>query len=134
MNISNDIAQEILHLEKQYWQAMQNSDLDKALSLTDFPCVVAGAHGAQSVDKESYKKMFESHKGVIKDFSFNEDKFEVRQVTADTVITAYELKSSFKKEGRVVESNAVDTSTWIRKGGKWLCVMHTETEIAKQEG
>ena len=124
MQTSKTIKQEILNLEKKYWTAMKDQDLETALSLTDFPCFVAGARGYQVVDRPTFEKMFKSHEGSIKSFDFDETKFDVKQVSPDTVVSAYQIQSS-------ANLPAVDTSTWIRKNNKWVCTMHTETQLAK---
>lgn len=65
---STIIAREILNLEKKYWMAMKDHDLDAAIALTDFPCLVAGAHGISSVNKQQFTEMFESHEEAAKLF------------------------------------------------------------------
>jgi len=37
------IEQELLALEKQYWQAIKDKDADAAMRLSDDPCIVTGA-------------------------------------------------------------------------------------------
>ena len=43
----SDIAteKELLELEREYWQAVKDRDVDAAMRLTDDPCIVAGASG-----------------------------------------------------------------------------------------
>ena len=52
-------------------------------------------------------------------------------LTPDTVVIAYQVHTSVNKDGESKMIDAVDTSTWIRKNGEWLCAMHTETELIK---
>jgi len=129
---STILAREILNLEKKYWTAMKDHDLDAAIALTDFPCLVAGAHGISSVNKQEFTKLFESHHETLRIFNFDEDKTEVRQVSPDTAVIAYQVHTSVTRDGEHKIIDAVDTSTWVKRGGRWLCAMHTETELIKQ--
>lgn len=126
------LAREILNLEKKYWSAMKDHDLNAAMALTDFPCLVAGAHGIMSVNKQQFADMFESHHETLRIFNFDEDKTEVRQVSPDTAVIAYQVHTSVTRNGEQRIIDAIDTSTWVKRNGKWLCAMHTETEIVKQ--
>ena len=49
---SSAIDAEILDLERRYWQAMQDRDLRTAVSLTEFPCLIAGASGVQHTPRQ----------------------------------------------------------------------------------
>ena len=131
MKNSDNITEEILNLEKKYWTAMREHDLESAISLTDFPCLVASAHGLQSVDKEEFTKMFNSNDGTIRTFEFDESKAEVRQINENTAVVAYNVHTSFSNDGVDKTINAIDTSTWIKRDGRWFCAMHTETEVQK---
>ncbi len=129
MQNSENINQEILTLERQFWTAMREQDLTKAMQLTEFPCIVAGAHGLQSIDKEQFIKMFQSSQETIRYFDVDEKNAEVMQVNDNTAVVAYKVKSTFGKKGEEKTIEAVDTSTWIKKDNSWVCVMHTETEL-----
>ena len=126
---TQNLKTEIIALEKRYWDAMKSQDLQAALNLTHFPCLIAGSHGLQSVDRDQFEKMFASNEGKIQEAKIDESKTEVSQVGPDTAVIAYNVHSSFQKDGKTQEIDAVDTSTWIRKDNKWVCAMHTETEL-----
>jgi uncharacterized protein (TIGR02246 family) len=131
MQRSDGFAWEILNLEKKYWQAMSDHDLQTALSLTDFPCLVAGGHGLQLVDKEQFTKMFDANQETPRKFKFDDEKTQVRQVGADTAIIAYNVRTTFSKDGEERTVDAIDTSTWVKRFNRWVCAMHTETELSK---
>jgi hypothetical protein len=48
---------ELVQLEKQYWQALKEKNVEAALRLTDDPCIVTGAQGIASIDRNTFKKM-----------------------------------------------------------------------------
>lgn len=131
MNTTN-LTRDIIGLEKKYWQAMVEHDMQTALSLTDFPCVVAGPQGVQSIDKAQFEKMFNSHdQEEIKKFDFVNDP-EVRQLSDDSAVVAYKTRSLVAKDGKEQPMEAIDTSTWIKRDNKWLCAMHTEIPLTNK--
>ena len=79
---THTIETEILDLERRYWQAMREQDVRTAVSLTDFPCLIAGARGVRSVDQASYEKMMNDSSMRIQEFEI-EDEPAVRQLTDD---------------------------------------------------
>jgi hypothetical protein len=118
---SQSTQNEILTLENRYWQAMKDSDIESAVSMTHFPCLVAGPSGVMRVDEASYKKMMASNKGKTQDFEIKNA--EVEMINADTAVIAYQLKSNGKE--------CFDSSTWVREDGNWLCALHTEVPQSK---
>jgi hypothetical protein len=122
---SSAIDAEILDLERRYWQAMQDRDLRTAVSLTEFPCLIAGASGVQSVDQASYEKMMTGASWRIQDVEI-EDGAEVRQLTDDVAVIVYGVKEKMTVEGKPVDLHAFDSSVWVRRGNGWKCAAHTE--------
>lgn len=119
--------QEVLDLEKQYWQAMKNNDIDAALRLTDDPCLVAGAHGVRSIDRPTFIAIMKKMPATVRDFVVKDDA-QVRLLGNDVAIVAYTVCEELSTpEGKTVTLDAVDTSTWVRRNGRWLCAMHTES-------
>jgi hypothetical protein len=51
------VKDELLTLEKRYWQAIQNNDLEAALDLTDDPCIVTGAQGVASRELQDRRRV-----------------------------------------------------------------------------
>lgn len=129
MQNSEELRQEILGLEKKYWNAMRDKDLQTAMSLTYFPCVVAGPSGMYSVDEEQYRKMFATSQDSVRSFEFDEDNAQVHQVGPETAVIGYRVHTSFIKDGKSKIIDAVDTSTWVKHNNEWVCALHTETEV-----
>ena len=48
---------EILHMERRYWDAMKNNDVEAAVALKKFPCVISGPQGARRVTEEQYREL-----------------------------------------------------------------------------
>lgn len=121
---------EILEQEKKYWSGMENHDFDLVKGLTRFPCIVAGKNGIRSVDPDSFKKMFESHRNVtIK--AKNISGVETQMLSGNVAIIGYLVELEFESGGNKSTSKCACTSTWQRENDKWLVAIHSETELEK---
>ena len=127
------IERELLTLERRYWQALKDGDVDAALSLTDDPCIVVGAQGVGRVDHQAYRQMMTANPTwEILDFSVDDD--AQIQVIGDTAIVAYTVHEELTVDGKPVTIDAADASTWVRRDGKWLCTLHTESVLGDPFG
>jgi ketosteroid isomerase-like protein len=134
MQTSESFKQEIIDLEKKYWAALRDQDLDSALNMTDFPGLVISSRGVMPITKDGYVKMFNSGQGRVRDFKIDEERAKVIQAGPDTAVIAYSVHSRFgKKDDDVKDIDAINTSTWVKKNGQWMCSMHTETELSKNQ-
>jgi hypothetical protein len=120
------IEKELVELETQYWQAIKDKDTDAAMQLTDDTCVVTGASGAASIDRKAFAGMLNSPGWTLNEFEFVGDVI-ARAVTDDVGVVAYKVKEQLTVDGKPLTLEAADASTWIRRDGRWLCVLHTES-------
>jgi ketosteroid isomerase-like protein len=123
---------EILALEEQFWDAMKEGDVDAALKLTSDPCIVTGAQGVASVDKATFRKMMKDAEWTIDDYEIRDA--EVQRVSDDVAVIAYKVREELTVDGEELELEAADASTWMRKNGAWVCVMHTESILGDPYG
>ena len=70
-----------------------------------------------------YVKRFESHRGSSMRMTFTTDP-EVRLLNDDTAAVGYGVRSEMRVNGEDSTLEAVDTSTWLRKDGRWRCVVN----------
>lgn len=111
------LQSQVLQLEKQYWQAMTDQDVETAISLTHFPCLVSGPEGTRQVTEEQYRKMMGSTDGSqYKDIKLESPQVEI--INENTAVITYGT--------RVKGMNMLDTSLWVRKGEGWACGFHSE--------
>jgi uncharacterized protein (TIGR02246 family) len=120
------IEKELLELERQYWQAIKDNDAETAVRLTDDSCIVAGAQGVGSMDKESLASMMKSAPYTLNSFAL-EDDVQVRLLGEDVAILAYRVHEELTVDGQPIALDAADSSTWVRRDGRWLCALHTES-------
>ena len=83
-------------------------------------------------DHTQYREMAEKGSMVIKSFKLSD--MHVMYPNDDTAVLTYHARQTMAQRGKSdeIEQEMADSSVWLRKGGEWLCVMHTETEIDAQ--
>lgn len=118
------LATELLDLEKQYWQAMKEKDVDAAMRLTDEECIITGAQGVARVSQQGLSDMLKNAPYTLHDFELKVE--QVQELKDDVAILAYKVHEELTVEGKPVKLDAADTSTWIRRDGRWRCALHTE--------
>ena len=123
---TDSVEQELLDLERQYWQAIKDRDVDAALRLTDDPCIVAGAQGVAAIDRKAFAGMMDSEVWTLHDFRIGDD-VEVRRLGDYVAVLAYQVHEEMTVEGKPLSLDAADTSVWVWKGGRWVCAAHTES-------
>ena len=119
------VESELLDLERQYWQAIKDRDVDTALRLTDDSCIVAGPSGVSRLDKPQLARMIREAPYQLDEFRL-EDDAQVRMLDDDTAVLAYIVHEKLTVEGRPVILDAADASTWVRRDGQWVCALHSE--------
>lgn len=117
--------EELLDLERQYWQALKDKDAETAIRLTDDQCILTGAQGVGRIERKALAAM-------VQDTSYTLDRFEltkaeVRTIGDDVAIIAYQVHEELTVDGKPVSFDAADASTWIRRDGSWKCALHTES-------
>ena len=120
----------LIDLETKFWQSMVNQDADTALEMLSEPALMVSSHGAMKFDHASYRKMAEQGSMVLTSVELSD--VDVVFPNASTAILTYRVKQELapRGEGHGVAQEMNDTSTWIQKGERWQCVMHTETPAA----
>ena len=124
---------QIMALEKQYWNGMETHNYDTVKNLTHFPCIIAGKDGVRSVNEPEFKTMFESGANVswkILDLSGG----QVQQLNNDTAIIAYQVTFENPAKGGGEPVTCVCSSTWVKENDRWVCALHTECALEKKEG
>jgi len=130
---NQDVEQDILALEKRYWQAMQENDVTTALQLTDFPCIVSGPQGMGSIDEQTFMKMMSNPSYSIRSVDM-QDGAQVRLLRDDVAVVAYKVHEELTVAGKPVALDVTDSSTWIKRDGRWLCALHTESILGDPFG
>jgi len=116
---------QITDLEMQFWQAMKAKDAGAATRLTAETCILTGAQGASRIERKMMGGMLAGATWTLHDYSFKN--IVVDKVTDDVAVIGYMAHEKLTVDGKPVEFDAADASTWVRRNGKWECVLHTES-------
>ena len=123
----SNIEQELLALERRYWDAVQRKDSEGAIELSDDSCIVVGAQGVGAIDREKLGKMLQAASYELKSYAFDDKQFQVRQIADNVAIVAYPVSEELVVDGKPMTLQAFDASVWVRRNGKWQCALHTES-------
>lgn len=116
---------ELVDLERKYWHAIKDNDVDTALRLTDDPCIVTGAQGISRVDRKTFQEMMKASPWRLDKFELDDD-VQVRLLSDDVAIVAYKVREELTVDGKPLTLEGADSSTWVRRNGRWVCALHTE--------
>jgi ketosteroid isomerase-like protein len=120
-----ETVQQLFDLEKQYWDAMVNKDVETAVRMSDDPCYIAGAQGVSAISSEQYRKLMTDGKWTLHEYTM--DKMQARMVSPDVAVIIYTVTEKLTVDGKPLTLIANDSSTWVRKNGEWKCSLHTES-------
>jgi hypothetical protein len=118
------IEKELLALERQYWQAIKDRDAETAAVLSDDPCLVTGAQGVGRIDRKSLAGMVMAAPYRLRAFQLTDP--VVCSLTDDVAVLAYRVHEELTVDDKPVTVDAADSSTWVRRDGRWVCAAHTE--------
>jgi uncharacterized protein (TIGR02246 family) len=119
--------QELIELEKRYWRAIQDGDVETALSMTEDPCLIAGERGVTAVGAAQFRQIMQARTNKIDDVELSD--VQVRMLTNDVAIVVYKVHERLTADGKATELDAADASTWVRRSGRWVCALHTEAKL-----
>ena len=125
MTRSKPSKDEIIALEKSYWDAMKSKDGAKSAELSGTISLVTGANGVTSIAKAKMGKMTEDGNWTLDSYKFGD--VQVVTPTPDVAIIAYTVTQNVTMDGKSQELKAADSSTWIRGADGWECHGHSET-------
>jgi len=120
---------EIINLEKAYWDAIKAKDGTKTAALSGEPALVTGARGVTSIPKAKMGQMTEEGNWTLESYAF--DDIEVATPAPDVAVIAYTVRQTVTMDGKRQEMRAADSSTWVRSEGGWQCHAHSETFLEK---
>jgi hypothetical protein len=116
---------EIIALEKDYWDAMKRKDGKRTSQLSGKTALTTSARGVASIDKAKMGKMTEDGNWTLESYDFED--VQVITPKEDVAIIAYKVKQKVTMDGKKQELRAADSSTWIRGADGWECHAHSET-------
>ena len=130
--MANATKDEIIALEKDYWDAMKRKDGKRASQLSGKVSLTTGARGVTSIPKDKMGKMTEEGDWRLESYEFED--VEVITPAPDVAIIAYKVTQKVTMGGKPQELQAADSSTWIRGADGWECHAHSETILQNDKG
>ena len=115
----------IMQLERMFWQAVVDMDLDTAGALLDERSVSVGPWGIHHFSPAEYQAMAAAGNARLTGFEF----FDAQVVfpATDLAVATYRARQAFTMAGEHQEMEVYDTTTWVRRDGRWRACAHTET-------
>lgn len=125
-----DATRDIEKLEDAFWKSLVDKDADAATALLAPQALMVSSHGVLRFDPPQYAKMLENPKSGLVKFTLSD--MEVLFPTDDIAIATYKANQTMAMDGKELTQDVFDSSTWVRMGGTWKCVAHTESEAQKR--
>lgn len=126
-----DIKEEIITLEREFWSTMLAGEHEKSARMIADPSVVISDHGAIETTPEKYIEMASKQEWTF-------DRWDLGDMTVipggdDTAVVFYEadIEAHSKTPGQEMKARTMNSTTWVRKDGKWQSLIHTETPLSK---
>jgi hypothetical protein len=129
---NSSLEKELLEQEQRYWRAMQAGDGAAAMQLSADSCIVAGAQGVGKLDRATLGKMLGSGSWKLEAFELSNP--TVLSLTENVAVLAYKVHEELTVGGQRVSLDAADSSAWVKRDGRWLCALHTESLLGDPFG
>lgn len=116
---------EIIALEKSYWEAIKAKDGSRTAELSGKSSLVTGDRGVMRIEREKMGRMTEEGNWTLDDYAF--EHVEVSTPSPNVALIAYTVRQRVTMNGKTDDLRAVDSSVWIRGADGWECHAHSET-------
>ena len=123
--------QQIIDQEQRFWTAMKDKDVETAQSMIHEDCLITGPMGTMRVGPEKYGEMTREGQWTLDRFDLTD--VDVTFPTDDVAVIAYKVHQTGEMKGRPMDLNAADSTTWVRDGGAWKVVLHTESLLQTEK-
>jgi hypothetical protein len=112
----------ITDLEKSAWESYKNKQADAFRKLMSKDYYGTYAEGIKNLDRE----VADMVKTDLREYSLADMK--VVFPSADVAVVTYKTTIQQTSEGKDMSGTYNSGSIWVKKGGKWLEVFHTEAK------
>lgn len=123
----NKRQNEIEKLERAFWESIVAGKPEVATGMLAEPAVMVSGHGANKFDHAAYTRMAKDDRYRLVDYSISD--MDVIFPRDDVAVATYQVDQRMEMQGRPVQMNVYDSSTWVKVDGDWRCVMHTESPV-----
>lgn len=126
----NSEHRDLVELEQRFWQALVDEDADTAVSLLADPALLVSDHGPMKFDHATYREMASKGPLMVRHYQLGE--MEVLFPRPDVAVLTYQVTQTIagRNSSEATTQQMADSSTWVRRDGRWVCALHTETPLA----
>ncbi|WP_426699857.1 nuclear transport factor 2 family protein [Rhodanobacter sp. Col0626] len=121
---------EIEKLEHAFWKSIVDNTPGVATGMLTEPSLMVSGHGAMRFDHAAYTKMANDTKYRVLEYSLSG--MEVLFPSDAVAIATYRVHQKMEMDGKPMEMDVFDSSTWVKVGGDWKCAAHTECPEASK--
>jgi ketosteroid isomerase-like protein len=125
---NGDARAEVERLERAFWQSLVERDAATARGLFAPEALMVSSHGTMRFDPAQYEKMLLDPKHGLLDYTLSD--MDVLMPGDGVAIATYKARQTMQMDGKRMEQDVVDSSTWVRIDGAWKCVAHTESDAS----
>jgi ketosteroid isomerase-like protein len=122
---------DIIELEKSYWDAMKSKDGTKTAALSGKASLLINPFGVMRIANDKMGKMTEESNWNLKSYTIEDAQVEFP--TADVAIIAYTVKLKATMNGKPQDLRAAESSTWLLGPDGWKCHAHSEVYLTDKE-
>jgi hypothetical protein len=119
---------DVTAIEKKMWQSWKDQDFGIFNKVYADDYIVINQGGIIR-GKTAALASFEDSPCEVRSFKLGE--IEVLQLGDDVVILSYEAHQDATCAGEVIPSHVYSSSTWIKKGDRWMAACYTETAASE---
>jgi uncharacterized protein YjiS (DUF1127 family)/ketosteroid isomerase-like protein len=124
---SKSTRDEIIALEKSYWDALIAKDGKRTAALSGESSLVTGVAGVMRIAKEDMGKLTEEGNWTLESYTF--DNVQVEVPAPDVAIIVYTAHQKGTRSGKPTDMHAAYSSTWLRGKNGWECHAHSESHL-----
>jgi hypothetical protein len=117
----------IMALERKFWQALVDGEVEAAVALLDSESIVAGGGGIERFTPGEYRERVLGGPARLVSFRFLDGC--VLFPLPDLAIAAYSAEQAFRVNDAERTQRVHDTTTWIRRQDGWRAAAHTEAVL-----
>jgi hypothetical protein len=120
----------LMELEKRYWEGFQRKDGKVTSQLSADTCLVVGEQGASQVRRAEMAGMTTSPRTELKEFKIDQRSIQFMPITDDVAVVAYRVEEKMVTNGKPQTAEFCDSTVWVRDGNEWRAAVHSETPVA----
>lgn len=117
---------DIERLEHAFWQSMVDREPAVATGMITEPALMVSGHGPMRFDHGEYTKMASNEQHRLLEYTLSD--MDVMFPSDDVAIATYRAHQKMEMDGKPLEFDSIDSSTWVKLDGAWKCAAHTESE------